>query len=148
MLYVTDSGLNADFTSSGTDAVYRFENGNPVAMVKGNDKLHGPNGLAVTTDGVFMVPFGGKTVYRIAPDGGMTEVAQVPSGGLDGIVHTGTGWLISSWEGQAVYRLDAQTTAAPALQGIESPADIGYDARRGRVLVPVFNQNRLEIRKR
>src|SRR5437899_12733903 len=31
------------------------------------------------------------------------------------------------------------------IKGVPSPADIGYDAKRNRVLIPIFTGNRLEI---
>ena len=31
------------------------------------------------------------------------------------------------------------------ITGVPSPADIGYDAKRNRVLVPVFTGNRVEV---
>ena len=34
-----------------------------------------------------------------------------------------------------------------ALRFITSPADIGYDAKRNRVLIPLFIENRVEIRQ-
>jgi hypothetical protein len=33
------------------------------------------------------------------------------------------------------------------VEGVESPADIGYDAQRSRVLIPVFNRNEVWIRE-
>jgi hypothetical protein len=31
------------------------------------------------------------------------------------------------------------------ITGVPSPADIGYDAKRKRVLIPIFTGNRVEI---
>ena len=31
------------------------------------------------------------------------------------------------------------------IKGVPSPADIGYDAKRNRVLIPIFTGNRVEI---
>jgi hypothetical protein len=31
------------------------------------------------------------------------------------------------------------------ITGVPSPADIGYDAKRKRVLIPIFSGNRVEI---
>ena len=31
------------------------------------------------------------------------------------------------------------------IKGVPSPADIGYDARRNRLLIPIFTGNRVEI---
>jgi hypothetical protein len=33
------------------------------------------------------------------------------------------------------------------IKGVPSPADIGYDAKRNRVLIPIFTGNRVEIWK-
>jgi hypothetical protein len=35
----------------------------------------------------------------------------------------------------------------PVVQGVDAPADIGFDPRRNRVLVPLFNENRLLFRE-
>jgi hypothetical protein len=148
-LYVTDSGIR--FTASGmeqagTDAVYRFgPDGQPVAVARGTE-LTGPNGVAGTEEGVIVVPFGGNQVYRLGADGARTNVAQLPAGQLDGVVRLADGsLLVSSWEGSAVYRVDAAGQATPVVEGVTSPADIGYDSARNRVLIPLFQGNQLRI---
>jgi hypothetical protein len=35
----------------------------------------------------------------------------------------------------------------PLFQNMESPADIGYDTKRHRLLIPLVNRNRIEIRR-
>ncbi len=148
-LYVSDTGVKPDFSPAGTDAVYRFVAGKAVAVSK-TTGLHGPNGLAIGPDGVLIVPFGAAIVHRVKTDGAPVEnVVTLPTGGLDGLVRLADGTLfVSSWDGKAVYRVDPQGQVQPTLENIESPADIGYDTKRGRLLVPVFNQNRVEVRKR
>ena len=149
VLYVTDTGVNADFSSNGKEAIYRFENGKPVAHAKGADKFKGPNGLAADGENLIVVPFGSATVSRVGKDGSVTKVVDTPKGGLDGIEKANDGgWLVSSWEGKAIYHIDAQGAVHSSMENIDSPADIGYDTKRGRVLVPSFNGNRVEIRKR
>ena len=148
-LYVSDTGVKPDFSPAGTDAVYRFNGNNAVAVSK-TTGLHGPNGLAIFGDTVLIVPFGAAIVHRVTKTGGSVEnVVTLPTGGLDGLVRLADGSLfVSSWEGKAVYHVDTQGQVHKILENIESPADIGYDTKRGRLLVPVFNQNRLEVRKR
>jgi sugar lactone lactonase YvrE len=149
VLYVSDSGLKPDFTSSGTDAVYRFDGNRAVAVARGAT-LHGPNGLAVGPDGVIIVPFGGKGVMRApatGPAATATQVLEMPVGQLDGVVRLADGsLLVSSWETNTVYHVDPQNQVHAILPNMQSPADIGYDARRNRVLIPLFQANRLEIR--
>jgi sugar lactone lactonase YvrE len=147
VLYVSDSGLKADFSSSGTDAVYRFDGNRAVAVVR-DTALGGPNGLAVSGDSVIIVPFSRKAVRRVPAAGGtLTTALEMPVGGLDGLVRLPDGsLLVSSWENNTVYHVDPQNQVHAILPNMTSPADIGFDARRSRVLIPLFQENRLEIR--
>jgi sugar lactone lactonase YvrE len=135
---------------TGTDALYRFESEKPVTVVRGKE-LQGPNGVAVDGEGPVMVTFGGGRVYRVAADGSLSELKGAGAGQLDGLVILPDGSLvISSWEKKTVYRYwpkgerEGETAALGAT--VESPADIGYDAHRERILVPSFNGNRVETR--
>jgi hypothetical protein len=49
--------------------------------------------------------------------------------------------LVSSWGDSAVYRVEADGGLHPILEDVESPADIGFDLARGRVLVPLFGSD-------
>lgn len=150
-LYVTDSGLrgtaDGGLEPSGTDAVYRIgADGVAVAIAAGTD-LANPNGVTVTEEGVIVVPFGATEVYRLDGAGQRTMVINLPAGQLDGVERLDDGTLlVSSWEGQAVYRVDPSGQVTTEVPDVEAPADIGYDATRRRVLIPLFMANRLEIR--
>ena len=148
MLYVSDSGLNPDFSSSGTDAVYRFENGEPVAVVQ-DTALAGPNGLAARDGGILIVSFGAPEVRTVPASGGEATVTRtLPAGQLDGVVVLDDGsLLVSSWEASAVYHVPANVEPMTVIEGVPSPADIGWDAERSRLLIPVFNENRLVLEK-
>lgn len=146
-VYFTDSGLTPDFSGSGTDALYRFDaSGQAVAIVK-DPSLGHPNGIFVAVDGVIVVTFGSGEVYRIDPaTGARTDLPKPPKGQLDGVqLLAGGGLLVSSWEGQAVYKLSdgAYTTV---VDSVASPADIGFDTKRGLVLIPLFTKNKIEVR--
>lgn len=148
-LYVTDSGLKAGpggFVPSGTDAIYRFAQGKAVAVVK-DTSLGRPNGLFVNGDGIMVVTFGTGEVYRLDPvTGARTALPKPPKGQLDGIERSSDGsFLISSWEGSAVYRF-SNGAYTVAVDSVTSPADIGYDRTRGLVLIPIFTGNKIEIR--
>ncbi len=151
-LYVTDSGLRAGegggFAPSGTDAVYRFESdGTAVPLVRG-DALGRPNGIVVDGHRIMLVTFGtGRVMLVVAESGQVSGLPAPPAGQLDGVVKIGDGiYLISSWEGRAVYRLGPGGQYTVAVSDVEAPADIGYDARRHRVLIPLFTTDRVEIR--
>jgi sugar lactone lactonase YvrE len=148
-LYVSDSGLTATFAANGSDAVYSFGPSGLSPVVKGT-WLANPNGLAVGPEGLTIVPNGGKAVIRIQP--GTTKadtIATLPAGGLDGLIRRdANNLLVSSWESQTVYHVDvASGSVHPLVTGMESPADIGFDTKRQRVLIPLFMKNRVEIRK-
>lgn len=148
-LYVSDSGLNPDFSSSGTDAVYRFDDGEAVAVVEGTG-LGGPNGLAVIDGQVVMVTFGAPEVKTVPATGGdATVLTELPGGQLDGVVVLEDGsMLVSSWETSSVYHVPAtaEGEVTTVVEGVPSPADIGWDAERRKILIPLFQENRVEIR--
>jgi len=148
-VYVTDMGMRAGasgFEPSGTAAVYRFgPDGQPQAIARG-DALSAPNGIVADEQGVIVVPFGGNRPLRIDASGNITPMDSLPAGALDGVVRLDDGsLLVSSWDGRAVYHVMPGHTMV-AVADVESPADIGFDRRRNRVLIPIFNGNRLEIR--
>ena len=98
------------------------------------------------------VTHGARTVPQILIDnrciGGFTELTELHmEGGLDGLMRTTDGaWLVSSWNDSTVRRLMPGDTAWSAVvRGVASPADIGFDTRRQRILIPQFNVNRVRI---
>jgi sugar lactone lactonase YvrE len=150
-LYVTDSGLRlsaGNFAPSGTDALYRLDAaGRATAVIRG-DSLGRPNGITADSTGVTMVSFGSGEVYHVDPQGRRHPMPRPPRGQLDGVVRTEDGsLLISSWEDSSVVRVSPPSDQYTAVAtGIPSPADIGYDTRRRRVLIPSFTGNRVLIR--
>jgi len=53
-------------------------------------------------------------------------------------------YVISSWGGSALYVLENGEFTVLAGE-LDAPADIGFDSKRKRVLVPLFNQNKVVI---
>ena len=148
-IYFTDSGFQPGpdgLAPSGTDAVYRLTGDEAVVAVKKEANLGAPNGVAVGSQGIMVVTAGSGEVYRLTADGERTEVMPASQRQLDGIeMLPDGGFVMSSWGDQTVYRVGADGTLTKVLEGVEAPADIGYDARRNRVLVPLFNANRVVI---
>ena len=70
-------------------------------------------------------------------------IAKGP-GGFDGVVIAGGKILVSSWSDSTVASYETGQEVK-IITGVPSPADIGYDAKRNRVLVPVFTGNRVEV---
>ncbi len=153
-VYVSDSGLKAgkaDFEPTGTDAVYKIDTKAkaPKAVKVAKDKsLDKPNGLLVNAAGqVWVAPFGAKTIYMLDDAGKKGTAVELPGGGLDGILDTGKHIIVSSWEKSTIYAAPVGDTLifAPLIENVSSPADIGYDSKRNRLLVPRFMDNKVEV---
>jgi hypothetical protein len=147
-VYVSDSGLKAGgpngLEPDGTDAVYVIDKGHAKALAKSKD-LGAPNGLLVTDKGVVVVTFGSGEVYVLDDKGQKQSVSKPPGGVLDGVVSLGDQLLVSSWETSTVYKGPLGGPFEAALTNQKSPADIGYDTKRGRVLVPHFLEDTVEV---
>lgn len=145
-VYVTDSGLDAQFQATGTDAIYAFKDG-ALSPVIGGPELDHPNGVTVLPSGALLVvPFGGsKAMYQVQ-GGAVSETQALPVGQLDGVVLLpGGDVLVSSWGASAVIRVSPDGSATTVASDAPAPADIGYDSARNRLLIPLFNDNAVRI---
>ncbi len=146
-IFVSDSGMKpgaAGFEPTGTDAVYVIEKGKLRTVAKAKD-LNGPNGLLVVDKGVLVAPFSSNELYRLDEKGTKQDATKLPGGGLDGIVQADDSLFISSWESSTVYRGTLGGAFQPAFADLKSPADIGFDSKRKRLLVPRFLENAVEV---
>ncbi|TFG73047.1 MAG: hypothetical protein E4H27_01505 [Anaerolineales bacterium] len=133
-VYVSDSGANA---------VYRLTPDGVVEDVMPAGSIQGPNGLAIWDNKVYVTSDNG--VFAIE-DGVLREVFTVPQGSLDGLVFLNSdNILVSSWAAQVVYLADAGGSVV-VVSDVPGPADIGFDPSRGYVLIPLFNDNILDVR--
>jgi sugar lactone lactonase YvrE len=140
-VYVSDSGLKAgasgNFEPTGTDAIWQITGDKPKKIAGGKD-LKAPNGVEVEGSNIWAVTFGANELYRL-DKGKKADVTTLPKGSLDGLVHMSDGsFLVSSWDGKAVYRGQAKGTFTAVLENVNAPADIGYDTKRHLLLVPHF----------
>lgn len=148
-VYVSDSGLSlgaSGLEPNGSDALYKVEtsDGQPprISVFAKGKELEGPNGVLALEDGILMATFGSNHLTRFDMSGVVEQRVTLPTGGLDGIVRLPDGsLLVSSWQGQAVYRGSFTTPFEAVVTGVESPADIGFDPKRQRILVPLFMLN-------
>ncbi|MDQ5871971.1 MAG: SMP-30/gluconolactonase/LRE family protein, partial [Acidobacteriota bacterium] len=150
-VYVSDSGLKAGkmgLEPSGSDAIYRIDRGAKKAVRVIKDKgLGNPNGLLADAEGVWVVTFGSGQLYRVSREGRKEAGENLPTGQLDGIVQVSDGSvLVSSWEGSSILRGSPGAGFLASITGVASPADIGYDSKRKRVLIPLFMGDALEFR--
>ena len=150
-LYATDSGVRAGPDGpipSGSDAVYRFEtDGAHVALVRGA-ALGRPYGIVTHEGRLFIVTHGtGRVIYVDPESGQISGFPAPPAGRLDGIVVTREGrYLISSWQARAVFGLSGGVRYDTVVADVDTPADIGYDATRDRLLIPLLGSDRVDIR--
>jgi hypothetical protein len=149
-IYVSDSGLKSGedgLQPTGSDAIWTIKKGKAKKLIASKE-LNQPNGLLADEEGVWVVTFGGTELYRVTSAGKREPAVTIPSGSLDGVVRTKDGnLLISSWKAQAVFQGKPDGAFAPVIAGVTSPADLGYDAKRNRVLVPIFQKDAIQIQQ-
>ncbi len=151
-VFVSDIGFTTvpAFGESGTDAIYKVSTSGAVTVVaSGNALLNHPNGIVAMPNGSLRVvtydPFRQtKEMFTIDKRGNKRDVVTLPTGLLDGIVAVRSGFVVSSWVDFAtatykpgkVYFVSNNGTITEVASDLENPSDIGYDARRNRLLVP------------
>jgi len=156
-VYVSDAGLDAAAAPTGTDAIWKVPPGGAPSVLVRGPELGGPTSLSAQRGGLYVVGGRDGSFYQVDYRGVRTELGRAPSAGLCGLVRVpgapGAGdrrgrapaWYASSRDGAAVYRF-ALTGGVEALPTrLESPGDLGYDARRGRLLVPLLGVDRLHV---
>ena len=150
-IYITDTGIRFDDVGNvlhpGPDRVFRIGPDRKVTVAARGDSLGWPNGITVDPVGkrFIIVSFGpAKSVLAWKPGDRAPRVVAKGVGGFDGVEVIGGKIVVSSWTDSSITRFDS-TRATKIISGVPSPADIGYDAKRNRVLIPVFTGNRIEI---
>jgi sugar lactone lactonase YvrE len=149
-LFVSDSGLPPALQPAGArHAVYRLDVATPgaaaIPVIIGDD-LGRPNGLAFAGDALWVATYGSGELYR-ACGHDVCDRERLPQGGLDGIVVLPDGsFLISSWDASAVYRGRPGGPWTVAVDGVAGAADLGWDSRRGRLLLPLLEAGALAAR--
>lgn len=144
-LYVSDSGLKPDFSPSGTDAIFKITSGKLKKLI-GDKTLGHPNGVLPDAGGVWSVTFGTGEIYWVTDKGKRESAQKLPGGKNDGIVRLKDGRIcVSSWETSSVYCRAEQGDFMQVVTGVEAPADIGYDAGRDRLLIPLFTKDEVVL---
>jgi sugar lactone lactonase YvrE len=150
-IYVTDTGIRFDDVGNvlhpGPDRVFRIGPDRKVTVAARGDSLGWPNGITVDPVGkrFIIVSYGPtKTVLAWKPGDKAPKVIARGAGGFDGVVVAGTRILVSSWTDSTVSAYESGQEVK-VITGVPSPADIGYDGKRNRVLIPILTGNRVEI---
>ena len=143
-VYVSDTGVKAGAKGfepvTGKAAIHQIAPDGVVTTLIRNEELMGPNGLAIDGKTLWVVTFNGNKLIRIEK-GQIAATTELPAAGLDGLVRRPDGTLyVSSWPESAVF--SGKPDAMTKIEGdLTSPADIAFDAKRNRVLVPLFQKN-------
>jgi sugar lactone lactonase YvrE len=145
-VFFTDLGAHAigrRLEPTGQDAVYKLVREQPRAVLRGKP-LNQPNGLWADASGVWVVTFGGNELFEVK-SGNKANAQKLPSGVLDGLVRTNDGRIfVSSWETNQILEGELGGEFQVAYD-IESPGDIGYDAKRDWLLIPITLDNAIKL---
>ena len=149
-LYITDTGIRFDDVGNalhpGPDRIFRVGSDRQVTVAVRGDTLGRPNGITLDSLGkrFIVVQFGGRSVLAWKPGDKAPSVIAKGPGGFDGVEVAGSRILVSSWSDSTVSSYETGQEVK-VITGVPTPADIGYDGTRKRVLVPIFSGNRVEI---
>jgi sugar lactone lactonase YvrE len=148
-VYVTDTGIAFDasggMTHPGVNRIFRIAGGKVTTVAEG-DSLRNPNGLAYDAAGKrwLLAPFDGKDVQAMADGSKSATVVSTGPGQYDGIELLADGRIaVSSWADSAVYII-SNGTMTKSITGVDAPADIGVDTKRGIIAIPRFNAGKVE----
>jgi hypothetical protein len=147
-IYLTDTGVRFDpkgqMTHPGPDRIVQVigRQYKPVVAFAGTP---GPNGIAYDAAGKrFLVnAFATVNFYAWKPGMATADSVGVGAGGGDGLEILPDGRaLYTSWADSSlsVFANGASTTL---MKGLPAPADIGYDPKRQRIAVPLFNDGKV-----
>jgi outer membrane protein assembly factor BamB len=130
-------------TDSGTGVIHRISADGALAQA---GQVENPNGIQVRGETI-LVTGGSNQIFQLGDDGALTPMYGTPNGGLDGLIMLDDGTvLVSSWMGAAVYQIEADGQVSELFSDINTPADIGFDTQRQLVLIPHFEEDRVEAR--
>jgi hypothetical protein len=134
-IYVTATDLSVlEENANAAGALYVIERGVARRYLPDAD-VGNPNGC-ISQRGVTWVSFlpaGG--IYSANPSGQVRLVAEAP-GMIDGVVFAGGDYYITSWVGGGVFRVAGNGSGVEQVFLLDSPASLGFDARRGHLIVP------------
>lgn len=149
-IYITDTAIRFTQTGGmehpGADQIFRIAPDRRVSSAIKGDTLSRPNGITwdAANDRFIVVPFNAPSIFAWKPGDAMPAVIATGAGGYDGVEVVGDAIWVSSWADSSVYRY-RNGEGTKLIRGVPSPADIGYDSKRRRLLIPVFTGNRVEI---
>jgi sugar lactone lactonase YvrE len=150
-LYVTDTQIVPDergnVTHPGADRLFRIGPDRAVSTALSSDRFMRPNGIALDkrAERFLIVSFGGDTIFAWKPGSGNIEAIAAGPGQFDGIEIAEDGRVfITSQSTASLWELRGDRLFEVILN-LPGAADLGYDAKRRRLMVPLTGSNRVEI---
>jgi hypothetical protein len=148
-VYVADSSVKPGpkgFDALGGDQVLVIDKTGKAKVLAKSKDLGGPNGLFLGPKGLLVNTLLSNEVYGIGPKGEKIDVVKLPNGGLDGLLVVGDQLIATSWGASAIYRGKlGGTSFEPIVQNVKGPADVGWDSKRSRLLLPRFLDDVIEV---
>lgn len=148
VVYCTDMGLRhgkAGLEPSGTQALYRVSPRGKVEVLLNAAQLSRPSGVAASGDRLVLAGQDGE-LLEVSAQGRVLGRRTAPAGGLAGPVAGPDGTvLVGSGAGRAIYALGADGAFTVRAADLDGPGDLGFDAARGRLLVPLVAAHELRI---
>jgi hypothetical protein len=164
---VVDQQGTVYITDNRNSAIFIVDRHHRASLLASGPQLGGPNGILLDRGSLSWVTFFGHQVRRMTRSGQLIVEAVLPTEDvsalnlppgalfLDGYARDEGDLLVSSWVSGKVWRIGRSGTelviAAEFVSALDNPAqpdgpaDMAVDRRRGRLLIPLFNQHQLII---
>lgn len=154
-LFLNDTAVGPEgevyFTDMNTSKIYKLSKEHSEVTLFADSTtadIIGPNGLIYDEidNRLLVVGREKKLIWHFTLDGELVGAIEMPAARLDGIVADGKGnFYITSWETSSVYRLDSSGEITVFAEGLTSPADLGIDRKKRRVLIPQLREHKMVI---
>ena len=150
-LYATDTQIKPDergnVSHPGADRLFRIGPDRAVSTALSSDRFMRPNGIALDkrAERFVIVSYGGDTIFAWKPGSGNMEALAAGPGQFDGVEITDEGRVfITSQATASLWELRGDRLFE-VIVNLPGAADLGYDAKRRRLLVPLTAANRVEM---
>ena len=151
VLYVTDTGFDVDpedgkLVSNKRDAIFAIDDKDNVSTLVEGTLLNQPNGVIADEKGLHVVSWSRPELYAVSWKGEVSGRTGIPATNLDGLVRLPDGHLlVTSWITTALLEGMPGGLFRPMITGLVTPADLAYDAKRRRIVIPLARDNSLYI---
>ena len=145
---VADDNGNLYVSDMTTNTIFRIDTGNDhsVSVLIEGDELNQPNGLVIDpqTGNLVIAAWRGK-ILVLDDEGNLKPYIDREFTTLDGIDFDTAGNLyVSSFQLGEIYRITPDKRVTTIKKGLNSPADISIDHKKGLLLIPDMGANAIE----